>query len=132
MPHPNDPAIMHVQLPNGHLMPHFPMPTINPPMGNYGNPFGAMSGLGGIGSTGLAPGAAGSFMLNKPKQPSELNDAIPQELSLNALSNNQQSSVGGSGAPNTNTNTTSILPNVNAVVSSNSAAEHKDQGVMVT
>ncbi|XP_055909927.1 protein LSM14 homolog A-like isoform X3 [Eupeodes corollae] len=110
MPHPNDPAIMQVQLPNGqHLMPHFPMQTMNPPMGNYGNPFGAMGGLGGIGAssataTGLAPG---SFMLNKPKQPSELNDALPQEFNLMAINNS--STAAPPNAPST------------------SAAEHKDQ-----
>lgn len=90
LPHPNDPAIMQVQLPNGqHIMPHFPMPSMNPhppapPMGGgaYGNPFGSMGGLGGMTSAGptaassLAPGsgAAGAsvagapFMLNNQQQ----------------------------------------------------------------
>uniref|UniRef100_A0A0K8TP70 Uncharacterized protein n=1 Tax=Tabanus bromius TaxID=304241 RepID=A0A0K8TP70_TABBR len=80
MPHPNDPAIMQMQLPNGqHLMPHFP-PVMNT-MGNYGNPFGNMPNLSGIGSTGLAPG---SFALNKPKQQSELNDVIQEPFSITA------------------------------------------------
>jgi len=75
MPHPNDPAIMQMQLPNGQpMMPHFPMPAaMNAPMGNYGNPFGTMGGLGGLGAAGLAPG---SFMLNKPKQPTSLIDLL--------------------------------------------------------
>ncbi|XP_055840409.1 protein LSM14 homolog A isoform X5 [Episyrphus balteatus] len=89
MPHPNDPAIMQVQLPNGqHLMPHFPMQAMNPPMGNYGNPFGAMGGLGGIGAssataTGLAPG---SFMLNKPKQPNLLAGASRSTTPISLIS----------------------------------------------
>ncbi|XP_065361129.1 protein LSM14 homolog A isoform X2 [Calliphora vicina] len=86
LPHPNDPAIMQVQLPNGqHVMPHFSMPSMNPqqvpPMGTtgtYGNPFGTMSGLGAIGGTGgagavpsLAPGAGapGPFMMGGNQQP---------------------------------------------------------------
>lgn len=88
LPHPNDPAIMQVQLPNGqHLMPHFSMPTMNPPhapplgAGAYGNPFGAMGALGGMGAPGaaaassLAPGAGAgapvappAFMLNQQHQ----------------------------------------------------------------
>lgn len=85
LPHPNDPAIMQVQLPNGqHVMPHFSMPSMNPqqvpPMGTtgtYGNPFGTMSGLGTIGGTGgtgavpsLAPGAGapGPFMMGGGNQ----------------------------------------------------------------
>lgn len=121
MPHPNDPAIMQMQLPNGqHLMPPFPMPTINPPLGGYGNPFGTMSNLGGLGTAGLAPGsfmlgggsgtAAGSGSGNgsgvqKPKQQSELNDAIPDPTTVNS---------------------TISAPNVPTA-----AVEHKDQGVMV-
>lgn len=79
MPHPNDPAIMQMQSNGQHLMPaHFPMPAMNPPMGNYGNPFGALGNIGGIGgATGLAPG---SFMLNnnnnKPKQQTNIIDLI--------------------------------------------------------
>ncbi|XP_055385562.1 protein LSM14 homolog A isoform X2 [Condylostylus longicornis] len=81
MPHPNDPAIMQMQLPNGqHLMPHFPMPAINSPMTNYGAPFGGMGNIGGLGGPGTGAGtstnntagnmAPGSFLLNtKPKQP---------------------------------------------------------------
>ncbi|XP_023158521.1 protein LSM14 homolog B isoform X2 [Ceratitis capitata] len=88
LPHPNDPAIMQVQLQNGqHMMPHFPMPNMNPPhappmsaVGGYGNPFG-MGGLGIGGSGGaappLAPGASapGPYMLGggtqqqPPQQP---------------------------------------------------------------
>ncbi|KAM7354811.1 LSM14 family protein trailer hitch isoform 7-T7 [Cochliomyia hominivorax] len=85
LPHPNDPAIMQVQLPNGqHVMPHFSMPNMNPqqvpPMGTtgtYGNPFGTMSGLGAIGGTSgtsavpsLAPGAGapGPFMMGGGNQ----------------------------------------------------------------
>ncbi|XP_037904982.1 protein LSM14 homolog A isoform X3 [Hermetia illucens] len=84
MPHPNDPAIMQMQLPNGQpLIPHFPtIPSMGAPLGNYGNPFGTMGNLGGIGTTtGLAPG---SFGLNKAKQPSELNDAIPEPSTISA------------------------------------------------
>jgi len=84
LPHPNDPAIMQVQLPNGqHIMPHFPMPGMNsshPPgissSGVFGNPFGAMGGsLGGLGnasnntaSSSLAPSSSvptvsGAFLM---------------------------------------------------------------------
>lgn len=85
LPHPNDPAIMQVQLPNGqHVMPHLSMPGMNPqqvpPMGgvgSYGNPFGAMGGLGAIGGAGggvppsLAPGAGapGPFMMGNQQVP---------------------------------------------------------------
>lgn len=61
MPHPNDPAIMQMQLPNGqHLMQHFPMPAMNPPMTNYGNPFGGLGNLGGGlgGATGTGTGTS--------------------------------------------------------------------------
>ncbi|XP_037904987.1 protein LSM14 homolog A isoform X7 [Hermetia illucens] len=49
MPHPNDPAIMQMQLPNGQpLIPHFPtIPSMGAPLGNYGNPFGTMDLLAG-------------------------------------------------------------------------------------
>lgn len=67
MPHPTDPAIMQMQLPNGQpMMPHFPIPSMNAPLANFGNPFGNMGNLAALGSAGLAPG---SFMLSKPKQP---------------------------------------------------------------
>ncbi|XP_037809372.1 protein LSM14 homolog B-A isoform X5 [Lucilia sericata] len=95
LPHPNDPAIMQVQLPNGqHVMPHFSMPSMNPqqvpPMGTtgtYGNPFGTMSGLGAIGGTGgtgavpsLAPGAGapGPFMMGGNQQPVPPQQKPPQ------------------------------------------------------
>ena len=110
MPHPNDPAIMQMQLPNGqHLIPHFPMPAMNPQMGNYGIPFGSLGNIAGIGgAAGLAPG---SFMLNsKPKQQSELSDAIPE--------------------PSMNTSAPSNVSGGNNIALS-TAAEHKDQGVMV-
>ncbi|XP_073843450.1 LSM14 family protein trailer hitch isoform X6 [Musca autumnalis] len=89
LPHPNDPAIMQVQLPNGqHVMPHLSMPSMNPqvpPMGAvgaYGNPFGSMGGLGAIGGASgsgavppsLAPGAGapGPFMMgNQPVPPQQ-------------------------------------------------------------
>ncbi|XP_055385563.1 protein LSM14 homolog A isoform X3 [Condylostylus longicornis] len=59
MPHPNDPAIMQMQLPNGqHLMPHFPMPAINSPMTNYGAPFGGMGNIGGLGGPGTGAGTS--------------------------------------------------------------------------
>lgn len=91
LPHPNDPAIMQVQLPSGH-MPHFSVPNMNqqaqiPPMGTtsggYGNPFGTMGGLntmagtsagGGGNNVGnvppnLAPGsAAPGFMMSNHQQ----------------------------------------------------------------
>uniref|UniRef100_A0A1A9X0J5 DFDF domain-containing protein n=1 Tax=Glossina brevipalpis TaxID=37001 RepID=A0A1A9X0J5_9MUSC len=59
LPHPNDPAIMQVQLPNGqHLMPHFSMPNITAAQaqplgaaGAYGTSFGNMAGLGSISSS---------------------------------------------------------------------------------
>uniref|UniRef100_T1PBC6 Scd6-like protein n=1 Tax=Musca domestica TaxID=7370 RepID=T1PBC6_MUSDO len=86
LPHPNDPAIMQVQLPNGqHVMPHLSMPSMNPqvpPMGAvgaYGNPFGSMGGLGAIGGASgsgavppsLAPGsgAPGPFMMGNQQVP---------------------------------------------------------------
>lgn len=95
LPHPNDPAIMQVQLPNGqHVMPHFSMPSLNPqqvpPMGTtgtYGNPFGTMGGLGAIGGasgTGavasLAPGAGapGPFMMGGNQQPVPPQQKPPQ------------------------------------------------------
>lgn len=95
LPHPNDPAIMQVQLPNGqHVMPHFSMPSMNPqqvpPMGTnaaYGNPFGTMGGLGAIGGTGgagavpsLAPGAGapGPFMMGGNQQPVPSQQKPPQ------------------------------------------------------
>ncbi|XP_075162085.1 LSM14 family protein trailer hitch isoform X6 [Haematobia irritans] len=93
LPHPNDPAIMQVQLPNGqHVMPHLSMPSMNPqvpPMGAvgaYGNPFGSMGGLGAIGgasgagtvSQSLAPGAGatGPFMMGNQQVPSQ--QKLPQ------------------------------------------------------
>ncbi|XP_059217209.1 protein LSM14 homolog A isoform X8 [Stomoxys calcitrans] len=93
LPHPNDPAIMQVQLPNGqHVMPHLSMPTMNPqvpPMaavGAYGNPFGSMGGLGAIGGasgTGAVPqslapgaGAPGPFMMGNQQVSSQ--QKLPQ------------------------------------------------------
>ncbi|XP_061399436.1 protein LSM14 homolog A isoform X2 [Musca vetustissima] len=93
LPHPNDPAIMQVQLPNGqHVMPHLSMPSMNPqvpPMGAvgaYGNPFGSMGGLGAIGGASgsgavpqsLAPGAGapGPFMMGNQSVPPQ--QKLPQ------------------------------------------------------
>lgn len=93
LPHPNDPAIMQVQLPNGqHVMPHLSMPSMNPqvpPMGAvgaYGNPFGSMGGLGAIGGASgagavppsLAPGAGapGPFMMGNQQVPPQ--QKLPQ------------------------------------------------------
>ncbi|XP_067643392.1 protein LSM14 homolog A isoform X2 [Eurosta solidaginis] len=94
LPHPNDPAIMQVQLQNGgqHMMPHFPMPNMNPPhappmsaVGAYGNPFG-MGGLGIGGAAGsapsLAPGAPGPYILgagNQQQQPPQQPQQPPQQ-----------------------------------------------------
>ncbi|KAL9901856.1 LSM14 family protein trailer hitch isoform 2-T3 [Glossina fuscipes fuscipes] len=83
LPHPNDPAIMQVQLPNGqHLMPHFSMPNITAAQaqplgaaGAYAASFGNMAGLGSISSSAgavpsLAPGAGapGPYMLGNQSQ----------------------------------------------------------------
>lgn len=85
LPHPNDPAIMQVQLPNGqHLMPHFSMPNITAAQaqplgaaGAYGTSFGNMAGLGSISSSAgagtvpsLAPGAGapGPYLLGNQSQ----------------------------------------------------------------
>lgn len=101
LPHPNDPAIMQVQLPNGqHVMPHLSMPSMNPqvpPMGAvgaYGNPFGSMGGLGAIGGASgsgavppsLAPGsgAPGPFMMGNQQVPPQ------QKLSQGQQSQAQQ------------------------------------------
>lgn len=62
MPHPTDPAIMQMQLPNGqHVMPHFPpMQPMNTPMGNY-PPQQPSSAVGGIvGAFGGGGGGSGS------------------------------------------------------------------------
>uniref|UniRef100_A0A0A1WX00 Protein LSM14 homolog A n=1 Tax=Zeugodacus cucurbitae TaxID=28588 RepID=A0A0A1WX00_ZEUCU len=91
LPHPNDPAIMQVQLQNGqHMMPHFPMPNMNPPhappmsaVGGYGNPFG-IGGLG-IGGAGGAPslapgsGAPGPYILGGGNQPQPPNQPPQQQ-----------------------------------------------------
>ncbi|XP_049315190.1 protein LSM14 homolog B isoform X5 [Bactrocera dorsalis] len=92
LPHPNDPAIMQVQLQNGqHMMPHFPMPNMNPPhappmntVGGYGNPFG-MGGLGIGGAGGAAPslapgsGAPGPYILGGGNQPQSTQPPQPQQ-----------------------------------------------------
>ncbi|XP_053955494.1 protein LSM14 homolog B isoform X1 [Anastrepha ludens] len=89
LPHPNDPAIMQVQLQNGqHMMPHFPMPNLNPPhappmsaVGGYGNPFG-MGGLGiggaGGGAPSLAPGAPAPYVLGGGNQQQQPPQPAPQ------------------------------------------------------
>ncbi|KAL5291576.1 LSM14A family protein [Megaselia abdita] len=64
MPHPTDPAIMQMQLPNGqHVMPHFPpMQPMNTPMGNYPpqqpQPASGVVGFGGGGGGGVGSGGS--------------------------------------------------------------------------
>nr|XP_036219392.1 protein LSM14 homolog B isoform X7 [Bactrocera oleae] len=103
LPHPNDPAIMQVQLQNGqHMMPHFPMPNMNPPhappmnaVGGYGNPFG-MGGLGiggaGGGAPSLAPGsgAPGQYILGGGNQPQQSTQPPQPQQQQQSKSQQQQ------------------------------------------
>ncbi|XP_058975729.1 protein LSM14 homolog A isoform X1 [Musca domestica] len=127
LPHPNDPAIMQVQLPNGqHVMPHLSMPSMNPqvpPMGAvgaYGNPFGSMGGLGAIGGASgsgavppsLAPGsgAPGPFMMGNQQVPPQ------QKLSQGQQSQaQQQQKQPSSNTADANPLSTSLLTTVDNV-----------------
>ncbi|XP_075162081.1 LSM14 family protein trailer hitch isoform X2 [Haematobia irritans] len=133
LPHPNDPAIMQVQLPNGqHVMPHLSMPSMNPqvpPMGAvgaYGNPFGSMGGLGAIGgasgagtvSQSLAPGAGatGPFMMGNQQVPSQ--QKLPQGQHSQSQQQQKQPS---SNTTDANPLSTSLLTTVDNVSSSPSS-----------
>ncbi|XP_017478025.1 PREDICTED: protein LSM14 homolog A-like isoform X2 [Rhagoletis zephyria] len=123
LPHPNDPAIMQVQLQNGqHMMPHFPMPNINPPhappmsaVGGYGNPFGIGAlGIGGAGggAPSLAPGtgAPGPYMLGggnqqqqqPPQQPPQPPQQQQQQQSKSQQQQKQPSELLPSNSNNSN------------------------------
>ena len=96
-PMPNDPAIMQMQLPQSQMgqqpfqQPQFPVPVMGhmgAQMGQFGGTYTSMTGLGGLTGSGLAPGggigAGASGVLagiNKAKQASELNMAIPESSS---------------------------------------------------
>ncbi|XP_017494385.1 PREDICTED: protein LSM14 homolog B-A-like, partial [Rhagoletis zephyria] len=154
LPHPNDPAIMQVQLQNGqHMMPHFPMPNINPPhappmsaVGGYGNPFGIGAlGIGGAGggAPSLAPGtgAPGPYMLGggnqqqqqPPQQPPQPPQQQQQQQSKSQQQQKQPNTIAGASRSTTPMSHVSLksdssVPNMLANPKKKPAPQNKNSG----
>uniref|UniRef100_A0A1B0A6E7 DFDF domain-containing protein n=1 Tax=Glossina pallidipes TaxID=7398 RepID=A0A1B0A6E7_GLOPL len=141
LPHPNDPAIMQVQLPNGqHLMPHFSMPNITAAQaqplgaaGAYGASFGNMAGLGSISSSAvdtMGNGLTGTGNGISHNSSNNSNNVGLLGIGLGISGSGGVSLLSGIGIGGI-TSTTTVSSSTAKKLLKNSTAlnEHKDQGV---